>query len=137
MVLQIGSNDLCNFSRTVNDVAKGIIEFTLQLKFCYNVRKVAVIQILHKLPPTIPVRYPVDTVKFNKRCDELNLFLGNYFKDDKVEGVRFWRHQGFWTEENKRLTYMADGTHLNVEHGYPKYYQNVRRVVVSMLKSDC
>ena len=36
MVLQIGSNDLCKETNEVHDVAKGIIEVAMSLRFKYN-----------------------------------------------------------------------------------------------------
>lgn len=133
--LQIGSNDLCKQQNSVMDVARGIIEFVLKLRYSYGVHKVAVLQILHRLPPTKEIRYEVDTVWFNQRCDELNLYLSNYFKDNKVEKVCFWRHSGFWSDENKQRVFSPDGVHLNNMHGYPKYYQSLRAAIVSLAKN--
>ena len=50
VVLQIGSNDLCKETNEVHDVAKGIIEVAMSLRFKYNVNKVIVCQILHRIP---------------------------------------------------------------------------------------
>lgn len=134
VVLQIGSNDLCNHTNTVQDVARGIIELAITLKFSHGIKKVCILQVLHKVPPKKRTRHQVDITWFNERCDELNRFLGNYFKDNKVENISFWKHQGFWLPSNKRLVYTDDGTHLNESHGYPKYYQSIRGLVVSLLK---
>jgi lysophospholipase L1-like esterase len=68
VILKIGSNDLCKQKNSVMDVARGIIEFVLKLRYSYVVHKVAVLQILHRLPPTKEIRYEVDTVWFDKRC---------------------------------------------------------------------
>jgi hypothetical protein len=79
------------------------------------------------------VRYPVDIPWFNDREDTLNTFLRNYFKD-RVEGVQFSRHSGFWSPENQELVYTDDEVHLNEVYGYTKYYNSVRAAAVSLLK---
>lgn len=111
VVLQIGSNDLCKETNEVHDVAKGIIEVAMSLRFKYNVKKVIVCQILHRIPLTfvrflhrIPprkrIRYEVDIPWFNGRCDELNTYLIRYFKDDKMENVVFL--ETFWFLINRK-----------------------------------
>jgi lysophospholipase L1-like esterase len=65
--LKIGSNDLCKQKNAVMDVARGIIEFVLKLRYSYGVHKVAVLQISHRLPSTNEIRNEVDTVWINKR----------------------------------------------------------------------
>jgi hypothetical protein len=95
---------------------------------------VAVLQILHRQWPRRRIRYPVDIPWFNVRVDTLNTLLRNYFKDDRVEGVQFWRHSGFWSPQNQELVYTDDGVHLNEVYGYPKYFNSVRAAVVGLLK---
>ena len=65
--LKIGSNDLCKQKNAVMDVARGIIEFVLKLRYNYGVHKVAVLQISHRLLSTNEIRNEVDTVWINKR----------------------------------------------------------------------
>ena len=85
----------------------------------------------------------VDIPWFNDRVDTLNTFLRNYFtlntflrnyfKEDRVEGVEFWRHSGFRSPENQELVYTDDGVHLNEVYGCPKYYNGALAAVVSLL----
>ena len=49
------------------------------------------------------------------RVDTLNTFLRNYFKEDRVEGLQFWRHP-----ENQELVNTDDKVHLNEVYGYTK-----------------
>ena len=91
--------------------------------------RVAVLQILHRQWPRRRIRYPVDITWFNDRVDTLNTFLRNNFKEDRVEGVQFWKHSGFWSPENQELVYTDDGVHLNEVYGYAKYYNNVLLLV--------
>ena len=93
VLLQIGSNDLCKKSNSVRDVARGIIELSMLLRYKYKVKQVIVCPILHCLPPKRPINYAVDVDWFNGRCDELNVYLDSYFKDDNMENVMFWSHQ--------------------------------------------
>lgn len=137
VILQIGSNDLCNKEKTVNEIAQGIIELVLKLLFCEGVKKVGILQILHRLPPKKKIRYEVDTVWFNERCDELNATLLSYFADNKVDGAKYWKHKGFWSTENQNYVFDKDGVHLNKEHGYRKYFNSVRALIVHLYKSVC
>ena len=135
VLLQIGSNDLCDPELTVRDIAKGVIEIVLSLLYSHDVKKVVVLQILHRIPPSRKTRYAVDTNWFNSRCDEVNHYLNNYFADNKVEGARFWRHSGFWSPASKQQVYTWDGDHLNDKTGYPKYYRRIRAAMVTVLKN--
>jgi hypothetical protein len=67
--------------------------------------------------------------------DELILYLSNYFKENQVEKVCFWRHSGFWSEEYNQRVFLPDGVHLNNMHIYPKYYQSLRAAIVSLSKN--
>jgi len=135
VLLQIGSNDLCKKSNSVRDVARGIIELSMLLQYKYKVKQVIVCPILHCLPPKRPINYAVDVDWFNGRCDELNVYLDSYFKDDNMENVMFWRHSGFWSPDSKASTYIDDGVHLNNQDGYLKYYRSVRAAVVTARKT--
>ncbi|CAC5377599.1 unnamed protein product [Mytilus coruscus] len=135
IVLQIGSNDLCNSTNSVQDVARGIIEVAMKLRFCLEVKKVIICQILHRLSPQKRIRYKVDIKWFNKRCDELNSFLSHYFRENRMDNVSFWKHSGFWSERSKQFAFCNDGVHLNINTGYPKYYNSIRAAVVSARKS--
>jgi lysophospholipase L1-like esterase len=131
VLLQVGSNDLCQLDKSVQEIEQKLIGLVLTLKYCYNVQRVAVLQILHRQWPRRRMRYPVDIPWFNDRVDTLNTFLRNYFKEDRVEGVEFWRHSGFRSPVNQELVYTDDGVHLNKVYGYPKYYNGALAAVVS------
>jgi lysophospholipase L1-like esterase len=133
VLLQVGSNDLCQLDKSVQEIEQKLIGLVLTLKYCYNVQRVAVLQILHRQWPRRRMRYPVDIPWFNDRVDTLNTFLRNYFKEDRVEGVEFWRHSGFRSPVNQELVYTDDGVHLNKVYGYPKYYNGALAEVVSLL----
>jgi hypothetical protein len=115
VLLQVGSNDLCRLDKSVQEIEQKWIGLVLTLKYCYHVQRVAVLQILHRQWPRRRIRYPVDIPWFNDRVDTLNTFLRNYFKEDRVEGVQFWRHP-----ENQELVDTDDKVHLNEVYGYTK-----------------
>lgn len=109
------------------------------LRYKYKVKQVIVCQILHRLPPKRPIKYEIDVDWFNGRCDELNVYLDSYFKDDNMEDVMFWRHSGVWSPDSKASTYIDDGVDLKNQDGYLnsqiKYYRSVRADVVTVRKN--
>jgi hypothetical protein len=134
VLLQVGSNDLCQLDKSIQEIEHKSIGLVLALKYCFHVQRVAVLQILHWQWPRRRIRYPVDITWFNDRVDTLNTFLRNYFKEDRVEGVQFCRHSGFWSPENQELVYTDDWVHLNEVYGYSKYYNSMQAAVVCLLK---
>jgi hypothetical protein len=95
VLLQVGLNDVCQLDKSVQEIEHKSIGLVLTLKYCYHVQRMSVLQILHRQWPRRRIRYPVDIPWFHDRVDTLNTFLRNYFKEDRVEGVQFWRHSGF------------------------------------------
>ena len=51
VLLQVGSNDLCQLDKSVQDIEQKLIGLVLTLKYCYHVQRVAVLQILHRQWP--------------------------------------------------------------------------------------
>ena len=51
VLLQVGSNDLCQLDKSVQEIEQKLIGLVLTLKYCYNVQRVAVLQILHRQWP--------------------------------------------------------------------------------------
>ena len=93
--LQIGSNDLCDPEKSPESVAKSIIDLANRLILNYNVKFVALIQIVHRLHPSRPVRYRVDPSWYNPRVDSTNLKLSAQANPDHS---CLWRHKGFWDQ---------------------------------------
>ena len=134
ILLQVDSNDLCQLDKSVQEIEQKLIGLALTLKYCYHVQRMAVLQILHRQWPRRRIRYSVDIPWFNDLVDTLNTFLRNYFKEDRVKGVEFWRHSGFRSPENQELVYTDDEVHLNEVYWYTKYYNSVRAAAVSLVK---
>ena len=120
--------------KSVQEIEHKLIRLVLTLKYCYHVQRVAVLQIMYRQWPRRRIRYPIDIPWFNDQVDTLNTFLRNYFKEDRVEGVQFWRNSGFWSPEDQELVYTDDGVHLNEVFGYTQYYNSVRAAVVCLLE---
>ena len=74
----MGSNDIGSKPLGILDsdweeyIAGQLFALAEYLVTDYNVVRVIIMQILHKLEPTRPVRYPVDVAWFNDRCDMIN-----------------------------------------------------------------
>lgn len=73
VILQTASNDLCDQSKSVEDIFRQMIDLLLVLRYKFAVRHVIVMQVLHRLPPSRPIRYAVDTVSFNARAEDLTV----------------------------------------------------------------
>jgi hypothetical protein len=43
VLLQVGSNDLCQLDKSVQEIEQKLIGLVLTLKYCYNVQRVAVL----------------------------------------------------------------------------------------------
>lgn len=127
----IGSNDLCNRHLTPDSVANSVLDLVDFLVHFANVRIVAVLQILHKIPPSCSTRHPVDTFWFNTRVDETNFLLSQGLSS--ILQVCFWWHKGFWTEASKQAVFSYDGTHLS-HQGQVKYFKSLRALTVYICK---
>jgi hypothetical protein len=114
VLLQVGSNVLCHWDKSVQEIEQKLIGLVLTQKYCYHVQRVTVLQISHQQRPRRRMPW------FNDWVDTLNTFLRNYLKKDRAEGVQ--------------LIYTDDRLHLNEIYGYTKYYNSVRVAVVCLLK---
>ena len=60
VLLQVGSNVLCQLNKSVQEIEQKLIGLVLTQKYCYHVQRVAVLQMLHRQWPRRRIRYPVD-----------------------------------------------------------------------------
>ena len=126
------SNELCKRDRTVDAVFRELVDFVNSLRYGESVKPVVILQTLHRLAPVRRIRYGVNVHWFNSRVDALNGRIANYLRN--VDGAAFFRLSGFWAPSARATKYCDDGVHLN-EQGNISYYNNIRAVVVSSLKS--
>ena len=137
-IIQAGTNYICAKPENATDteweewVAGNLFALAQYLVNFYNVKRVVVMQILHRLRPKRRVRHPVDIGWFNDRCDQVNRLLVELVKDER--NIFYWKHKGLFEPEQLSLALDEDGTHPNYVAGYPKYFKNIRAVVVSMKK---
>ena len=129
VVLQCGSNDLCNNSRAPEDVCAELIRYCEHLINDTSVQHVVILQILQRLPPNRPIRYEVNTPWFNHRAFETNKLLIEACSANPK--LTYYQHRGLSNSDTLQQAMLGDGVHLNVEIGYPKYFRNVRAAVMA------
>ena len=56
LLLDVGSNDLCQLNKSVQEIEQKLIGLVLTLTYCYHVQRVAVLQILHRQWPRRRIR---------------------------------------------------------------------------------
>ena len=140
-ILQVGSNDICSKPLKARDsdweewVAGNLFALAQHLVETCRVKRVVIMQILHRVQPRRPVKYPVDVVWFSHRCDNINRLIMALVQNDKH--IFFWKHKGLFETDHLSLALADDGTHPNYEVGYPKFFKNIRAAVVSMKKDLC
>lgn len=130
VVLQIGSYDLCNSNISPEEVASAIIQYIEYLSNVIHVQHVIVMQILHRLPPSVPVRYFVDIPLFNQKVDETNYILRQYISGNR-HFVTSGKHKGLYEQAALQQALSPDGVHLN-EDGYCKYFRNIRAAIIAV-----
>ena len=88
VILQIGTNDLADPKCTHDMLVSAIKDLVDTLLYTYHVRYVAVLQILHRFPSTVPTKYKVDIVSFNEKVDLSNDLLSKELL--LIDHCRFW-----------------------------------------------
>lgn len=131
VILQIGTNDLADSQCTHDMLVSAIKDLVDTLLYTYHVRYVAVLQILHRFPATVPTKHKVDIVSFNEKVDLSNDLLSKELL--LIDRCRFWRHKGFWGEQQSQ-TIAPDGVHLSNPFGQKRYFYSLRAVIVSIIK---
>ena len=130
VILDIGTNDLS--SSPPEKVANDSVSLVNSLLCTTYVKKVFVLQVLHRFNPTVPVRYKVDIDIFNPNVNQCNDLLATKLKDRN--DCQLWWHKGFWGPY-QHLTIAPDGVHLSDPYDQRKYFYSLRSIVVSYLKA--
>lgn len=123
--LQIGSNDLCNLSLPVKDIANAITSFASFLIVTGKVKIVIIGQVLFRSPHVTDPRY-------NDRVTELNVLLESICINSDLH-LKFWHHRGFWRDQS--MSHLSsDGVHLQNprENARPmqKYAQSIKSAIL-------
>ncbi len=104
LVLEIGSNDLCDPTLSVAAIATNIIQLINMFHFRYKVTHIMLGEIIPRLtlPPTCP--------DYNKRAHHLNRILLALLK--RASYATFWFHPKMTTHST--LFFGNDGVHFNM-----------------------
>lgn len=119
VILELGSNDLCDPNYHPEDFARHLIAHAKYLTTGLGVRTVVICQIIKRR--TEPY------VGYNDRVVAANQSLVSLI-DTCLDPIVFWRHRGVWNSSSD--IYAADGIHLSNDVGYKKYLRSMRDCVI-------
>lgn len=121
VILEICSNDLCNSMTSAEEVAGSIYALAEHIGKSFKAQTVIIMQILHRLPPSRPVRYSVDIEWFNNKVNLTNTFL-KYLVEDNPN-IKYWKHKGLFNAEKLRFAMESDSVRLNQTIGFPNFFK--------------
>lgn len=121
LILEIGSNDLCDPSLDPETLSETIIAFVEVLRHEIRQRFTVLCQVIPRLHPAFPA--------YNWRVRKLNKCLRETLSDSSV--VKVWRHRGL--SNPAKNIYLRDGVHLN-KRGHKALYRSYRGALLSALK---
>ena len=123
VILEIGSNDLCEVGQRPETVGSSIESLVSTLHEVYNVAFIVVCQVIHRA--TLPSHSP----QYNSSVNILNNYLEVVL--DPVSFAEFWCHKGLREPNIPILN--KDGIHLN-ERGIYALYRSYRGAILFALK---
>lgn len=143
LLLEIGSNDLCDHNLDPSILARSLTE--MADKLCQSgVKRVMIGQILHRKIPGaywFPAphqfgnpRYAwaLDIEAYNERVNKANSALKDAIKKRANAAIAFWEHFGFWNPTQDPLH--NDGVHLN-PHGMKLYANSLKWAILRARES--
>ena len=123
VVLDIGSNDLCDPFYDPATFVRDYISYAQYLHFGLDVQCVVLCQLLPR--KTVPDQ------GYNDRVVHVNLLLEQELS--RLSQVHFWKHRaGLWNASED--IYTPDGVHLSVSSGIPRYLRSLRDCVLRHLR---
>eukprot|EP00057_Strongylocentrotus_purpuratus_P010762 XP_011665236.1 PREDICTED: uncharacterized protein LOC105438741 [Strongylocentrotus purpuratus] len=125
VVLDLGSNDLCDGRATTESTMLSIVDLALRIARIPGVRHVLVCSIIPRL--FVPNWKP----NFNANVQDTNRLLAKFLEG--LPNVHFWRHRSFAL--NHTRLFSSDGFHFN-DAGMLRYYRSVRGAVMKAYKMD-
>lgn len=125
VVLDLGSNDLCDGTATSESTVLAIVDLALRIGRIPGVRHVLVCSIIPRL--YVPQWKP----NFNSNVHDTNRMLAKFLEG--LPNVHFWRHRSFALNHNKLFSH--DGFHFN-EAGMLRYYRSIRGAVMKAYKME-
>ena len=112
LILEIGSNDLCDPLLTVPNLTANIFQLVQLFHFDYHVPHVIVSQVLPRKTP------PVMTPPYNERVQQLNASLHHLLQTTPF--ATLWFHPSI--SHSKSSVFLRDGIHLNFRGNHLLYH---------------
>ena len=119
VILDIGSNDVCEQDYSPDRFVLNLISYANYLLHGLDVKKVVIVQLLY--------RDKVPFVSYNDVVINTNIILERTINANNSP-ILFWKHRGMWKPPVPILD--KDGVHLSKEIGYPKYLRSMRDCVI-------
>lgn len=117
--IQIGGNDACQESMSVENIVINILSYASFLHFGVGIKKIIIGQLLFR-------EVFATFHDYNKKIAQINVLLADKIKNENLHFVLFWHHHGFWQDNN---VLCFDGVHLN-HFGMRKYFRSVRAAIL-------
>ena len=125
VVVELGSNCLCDPELGVFLFVSKLLDFASFLKSELNVKLVALSQLLPRAEDAQP--FP----GYNNKIVIVNEYIDYQLRVGGYTDIYFWRHRaGLWNYAPGVMH--ADGVHFTYEQGYIKYYRSIRDAIVRM-----
>lgn len=123
VIIDIGSNDLCNEMYSPEQFALDLMSYSSFLITGLNVKKVVLMQVLYR--ECVPYQ------TYNDHVISANVALQTLVGTRSLS-IFFWKHSGMWCCENS--IFGPDGIHLSKDIGYPKYLRSIRDCVIRVAR---
>lgn len=125
VILQLGSNDLCNQSVDPVILVSDLIEFGKHLCSRYQVSRVYLCQLFRRKEGHCTDRFVSDLEWYNHRLSVFNETLRTELLDNPK--VKYWKHIGLINDVESYLS--VDGCHLS-DSGLYKHFRSIRGAVI-------
>jgi hypothetical protein len=119
VILDIGSNDICNPDYLPDKFAQDLVSYAEFLVIGLQVKRVVIMQLL-----------PRDVLPYsgyNEHVIQVNNLVQALVTSSELP-LTFWKHRGLW--HSKHCIFSRDGIHLGQEVGYPKYLRSIRDCII-------
>ena len=126
LILEIGSNDLCDPNLAVPDLAANILRLIKTFHITYQVPYIIVSQVLRRRRP------PIMTPSYNNRVPHLNNVLHNLLK--QVPFATLWFHLDLIRATTN--VFLPDGVHLNDNGNHLLYHSYLKAILRTLHHAD-
>jgi lysophospholipase L1-like esterase len=121
VIIDIGSNDLCLENYVPEQFALDIVSYCSFLTEGLGVKRVAISQIL--------TRSIEPFHEYNQHVIRANVAIQHILSTCDFPVV-LWKHRGMWNSQ--KTIHCADGVHLSLDIGYPKYIRSLRDCIIRL-----